>query len=95
MPWRVARATGRVCMSVLRRAISGQTKLFQEPRKRKMPSAASTGRMTGTTIPNSTRSSPAPSTRAASRSSSGMALRDCRIRKIANGTHRPGRISAW
>jgi hypothetical protein len=61
--------------------------------KVKMALAASAGVHRGTTTCQKIRNSPAPSTRAASSSSSGIDVMYCRSRKMPNAPTMPGRIS--
>src|SRR5215213_629554 len=83
-----------VNFSSLRRNTSGCRKSFQDERKTKMASEARAGRITGSTIREKIPNSPAPSTRAASRSSSGSEKQYCRIQKMPKALAMPGTISA-
>mgnify|MGYP006893728926 CR=1 FL=1 len=75
-------------------ATNGHRKLFQEDRNVRMDSVASGGPHWGRTIWKNMRSSPAPSTLAASISASGIPEMNCLIRKTPMGWHRNGRMSA-
>jgi hypothetical protein len=68
-------------------------KSFQVPRNVRTPSVTRIGRQSGRTIDRKIRSSPAPSIRAASRSSSGTEEANCRTRKIPKMLAIPGRIT--
>ncbi|MCY1241131.1 hypothetical protein D9M72_540180 [compost metagenome] len=87
-------ATGRVYMSSVCATTSGHRKLFQDPRKVRMPRVASGGPHRGMTIRRNVRSSPAPSIRAASIRESGMPMMNWRMRNTPIGAARNGRISA-
>ena len=71
---------------------SGHRKLFHDVRNVSTPRVASAGPHIGRITEAKMRSSPAPSTRAAWMSSSGMRWMYCRIRNTPNGPARNGRI---
>jgi len=75
-------------------ATSGHRKLFHDARKVRMPRVASGGPHSGMTTRAKMRSSPAPSMRAASMSSSGMPSMNWRMRNTPSGVVMNGRISA-
>ena len=79
------RATGSVYFSSVWAATNGHRKLFQEDRNVRMDSVASGGPHWGRTIWKNMRSSPAPSTLAASISASGIPEMNCLIRKTPMG----------
>ena len=70
--------------------MSGQRKSFQAPMKVKIASVAIPGAASGKTIERRIRHSEAPSMRADSRISSGMDLRNWRIRKMPKTWMAPG-----
>jgi hypothetical protein len=73
--------------------MSGQAKSFQAPMKVRSTRTAISGRLSGSTIWTNVRSVPAPSTRAASSSSSGIARKNCRARKIPKTVALVGRTT--
>src|SRR5215213_2059681 len=96
LPWRstIDSQSWTVNLSSLRRNTSGCRKSFQDERKTKIASEARAGRITGSTMREKMPNSPAPSTRAASRSSSGTERQYCRIQKMPKALAIPGMISA-
>lgn len=93
VPVASASPTGRVYWSSFCATTSGQRKLFQEPRNVMMPRAARAGLVIGRTIRQRIGSSPHPSMRAASISSSGSDRMNCHMRNTPKGAARNGGIS--
>ena len=73
--------------------MSGQAKSFQLAMSVSSVSTAISGLHSGSTTCRKMRMCPAPSMRAASMSSSGMPMKNCRARKMPKAAAAPGRIT--
>ena len=72
--------------------MSGQRKAVQLPRKVKIASADSAGATRGMAMRHQIWNSPSPSTRPASRSSSGTPSKNCFMRKVPKPVIIPGNM---
>ncbi len=90
----MARATGKVLVLLVVVNISGQMKLFQEPRKVNMAKAVKAGLQRGNTTLAKMPISEQPSILAASIKTLGIVLMYSRIKKMPKALAHPGMIKA-